>query len=40
MVTFAYPPATVDELLDRTDTMLYAAKREGKNRLVHEVVPA
>lgn len=40
MVTFAYPPATVDELLDRTDAMLYAAKREGKNRLVHEVVPA
>ena len=40
MVTYAYPPATVDELLDHTDTMLYAAKREGKNRLVHEVVPA
>jgi len=40
MVTYAYPPATVDELLERTDTMLYAAKREGKNRLVHEVVPA
>lgn len=40
MVTFVYPPATVDELLDRTDTMLYAAKREGKNRLVHEVVSA
>ena len=40
MVTFAYPPATVDELLERTDTMLYAAKREGKNRMVHEVVPA
>ena len=39
MVTYAYPPATVDELLDHTDTMLYAAKREGKNRLVHEVVP-
>ncbi len=40
MVTFGYPPATVDELLERTDVMLYAAKREGKNRLVHEVVPA
>ena len=40
MVTYAYPPATVDELLERTDTMLYAAKREGKNRLVHEIVPA
>jgi len=40
MVTFAYPPATVDELLERTDVMLYAAKREGKNRMVHEVVPA
>lgn len=40
MVTFAYPPATVDELLERTDVMLYAAKREGKNRVVHEVVPA
>ncbi len=40
MVTFGYPPATVDELLERTDTMLYAAKREGKNRMVHEVVPA
>jgi diguanylate cyclase (GGDEF)-like protein len=40
MVTFAYPPATVDELLERTDVMLYAAKREGKNRMVHEVVSA
>jgi len=40
LVTFAYPPPTVDELLERTDVMLYAAKREGKNRLVHEVVPA
>ena len=40
LVTFAFPPATVDELLERTDVMLYAAKREGKNRLVHEVVPA
>ena len=40
MVTFAYPPATVDELLERPDTMLYAAKREGKNRMVHEIVPA
>ncbi len=40
MVTFASPPASVDELLERTDTMLYAAKREGKNRMVHEVVPA
>ena len=40
MVTFGYPPATVEELLERTDTMLYAAKREGKNRLIHEVVPS
>lgn len=40
MVTFGYPPATVEELLERTDTMLYAAKREGKNRMVHEVVPS
>jgi diguanylate cyclase (GGDEF)-like protein len=40
LVTFAYPPGTVDELLERTDTMLYAAKREGKNRLIHQVVPA
>jgi diguanylate cyclase (GGDEF)-like protein len=40
MVTYSHPPATVDELLDRTDTMLYTAKREGKNRLVHEVLPA
>jgi diguanylate cyclase (GGDEF)-like protein len=40
MVSFAYPPATVEELLERTDFVLYAAKREGKNRLMHEVVPA
>jgi diguanylate cyclase (GGDEF)-like protein len=40
MVTFANPPATVDELLERTDFVLYAAKREGKNRLIHEIVPA
>jgi diguanylate cyclase (GGDEF)-like protein len=40
MVTFTCPPATVDELLERTDVMLYAAKRKGKNRLLHEVVPA
>jgi diguanylate cyclase (GGDEF)-like protein len=40
MVTFARPPASVEALLERTDFVLYAAKREGKNRLVHEVVPA
>ncbi|MBI5483278.1 MAG: diguanylate cyclase [Deltaproteobacteria bacterium] len=29
------PPQSVDELVQKTDELMYAVKREGKNRLLH-----
>jgi diguanylate cyclase (GGDEF)-like protein len=33
LVTFASPPASVRELIDAGDALMYAAKRQGKNRV-------
>ncbi len=33
VVTYIRPPATVDDMLVKADHMLYAAKREGKNKV-------
>jgi diguanylate cyclase (GGDEF)-like protein len=33
VVTYIRPPATVDEMLVKADHMMYAAKREGKNKV-------
>ena len=37
VVTYIRPPATVSDMLKQADHMMYAAKREGKNR-VHFLV--
>jgi diguanylate cyclase (GGDEF)-like protein len=37
-VTFEEPADSVEELLRRADQVLYAAKRDGKNQLKHEIV--
>ncbi|MCI0458113.1 MAG: diguanylate cyclase [Gemmataceae bacterium] len=36
--TFLLPPADVDLMIHRVDTLMYAVKRLGKNRLEHEEV--
>jgi diguanylate cyclase (GGDEF)-like protein len=33
VVTYIRPPATVDDMLVKADHMMYAAKREGKNKV-------
>ncbi len=38
--TFLRPPDTVDDMIRRADALMYSAKREGKNGLRCEVVPA
>lgn len=38
VVTFNTPPASVDEILEKADTVMYSAKGEGKNRVKYEVV--
>jgi len=39
IVTFLEPPETVEGLLHVADTLMYRAKRRGKNRVAYEVVP-
>jgi len=37
VVTFISPPSTVDEILKRSDNLMYSAKNSGKNRIKYEV---
>jgi diguanylate cyclase (GGDEF)-like protein len=37
VVTFLRPPANVDELLKKADSLMYTAKRDGKNVIRHVV---
>jgi diguanylate cyclase (GGDEF)-like protein len=36
-VTYLHPPSTVDQMVKRADSLMYAAKREGKNLIRQEV---
>jgi len=38
LVTFADPPASVDEMVSRADTLMYDAKNNGKNRIKNIVI--
>lgn len=38
MVTYLTPPVSVDEMLKKSDALMYCVKRETKNALKHEVV--
>jgi diguanylate cyclase (GGDEF)-like protein len=40
LVTFRFPPASVDALLEAGDRLMYEAKAAGKNRLRQAVLPA
>jgi diguanylate cyclase (GGDEF)-like protein len=40
VVTWAAPPPSVDEMLRAADELMYAAKREGKDGVRHEVANA
>ncbi len=37
VVTFISPPSTVDEILKKSDNLMYSAKKSGKNRINYEV---
>jgi diguanylate cyclase (GGDEF)-like protein len=37
VVTFLRPPSSVDDLLKKTDSVMYSAKREGKNMIKHVI---
>ncbi len=36
-ITFINPPNSVNEMLDKVDNVMYGAKRNGKNLLLHEL---
>lgn len=38
LVTFADPPASVDEMVSKADTLMYAAKKNGKDRIKKEAI--
>jgi diguanylate cyclase (GGDEF)-like protein len=40
VVTFHSPPNTVDEIIKRSDALMYSAKQSGKNMIKHEAVNA
>jgi GGDEF domain-containing protein len=35
VVTFLRPPSSVDDLLKKTDAVMYSVKRDGKNTIKH-----
>jgi diguanylate cyclase (GGDEF)-like protein len=37
LATFGWPPASVDELIDQTDQLMYQAKADGKDSIRHRV---
>jgi diguanylate cyclase (GGDEF)-like protein len=37
VVTFMTPPSSVDEILKRTDNLMYGAKNTGKNAIKYEI---
>ena len=37
LATFERPPASVDELIDQADQLMYEAKADGKDSLRHRV---
>ncbi len=37
-VTFKRPPKSVDELIKKTDSLMYSAKEKGRNMIQHEVI--
>ncbi|HYN86864.1 MAG TPA: GGDEF domain-containing protein [Pyrinomonadaceae bacterium] len=37
VVTWDVPPASLDEMLRAADGLMYAAKRNGKNRILHKI---
>lgn len=36
-VTFAKPPYSVDEMIKKADDLMYQAKKQGKNMVIHEI---
>jgi diguanylate cyclase (GGDEF)-like protein len=39
VVAFSQPPASLDEMVERVDTVMYSVKRRGKNRIAFESWP-
>jgi hypothetical protein len=39
VVTFLEPPASVDEMLTTSDTLMYVAKKNGKHGICREIFP-
>lgn len=37
-VTFFIPPSSVDDMIGRADTIMYSAKKKGKNLIEHDIV--
>jgi len=38
MVTYERSPGSVDEMVEKADTLMYSAKKKGKNMIQHEVI--
>jgi len=36
VITFASPPASVDEMIHRADALMYKAKAQGKNDILFQ----
>jgi diguanylate cyclase (GGDEF)-like protein len=37
-VTYNKPPDTIDDMLRKTDKLMYSAKNSGKNKIIYELV--